>query len=41
MLEGMIRTSKSKYTKTFKISKPNFLKISKVQNFGKEKYIFK
>jgi len=37
MLQGMIRQVNQNIQKTFKISKPNFLKMSKVQNFGKKK----
>jgi len=37
MLQGMIRQVNQNIQKTFKISKPNFLTIPKVQNFGKLK----
>src|SRR5210317_760275 len=37
MLQGMIQQINQNIQKTFKISKPNFLKMSKVQNFGKKK----
>ena len=37
MLQGMIKQVNQNIQKTFKISKPNFLKMSKVQNFGKKK----
>ena len=37
MLEGMIEQVNQNIQKTFKISRPNFLKLQKVQNFGKKK----
>jgi len=37
MLQGMIKQVNQNIQKTFKISKPNFLKMSKVQDFGKKK----
>src|SRR6056300_1959077 len=37
MLQGMIQQINQNIQKTFKISKPNFLKMSKVQDFGKKK----
>ena len=40
MLQGMIQQINQNIQKTFKISKPNFLKMSKVQNFGKKKSTF-
>ena len=40
MLQGMIQQIKQNIQKTFKISKPNFLKMSKVQNFGTKKNTF-
>ena len=40
MLEGMIRQVNQNIQKRFKISRPNFLKMSKVQNFGKKKSTF-
>jgi len=39
-LQGMIRQVNQNIQKTFKISKPNFLKMSKVQDFGKKKSTF-
>jgi hypothetical protein len=42
MLQGMIQQINQNIQKTFKIGKPNFLKMSKVQDFGKKKsYIFR
>jgi hypothetical protein len=40
MLEGMIRQVNQNIQKRFKIGKPNFLKLQKVQNFGKLKSKF-
>jgi hypothetical protein len=40
MLQGMIQQVNQNIQKTFKISKPNFLKTSKVQDFGKKKSTF-
>jgi hypothetical protein len=40
MLQGMIQQINQNIQKTFKISKPNFLKLQKVQNFGKLKSKF-
>jgi len=40
MLQGMIQQVNQNIQKTFKISKPNFLKMSKVQDFGKKKSTF-
>ena len=40
MLEGMIRQVNQNIQKRFKISRPNFLKMSKVQNFGKRNLHF-
>ena len=40
MLEGMIRQINQNIQKTFKISRPNFLKMSKVQNYGAKKSSF-
>ena len=40
MLEGMIRQVNQNIQKTFKISRPNFLKMSKVQNYGTKKSSF-
>jgi len=40
MLQGMIQQINQNIQKTFKISKPNFLKMSKVQDFGKKKSTF-
>ena len=40
MLQGMIKQINQNIQKTFKISKPNFLKMSKVQDFGKKKSTF-
>ena len=40
MLEGMIRQVNQNVQKRFKIGKPNFLKLQKVQNFGKLKANF-
>ena len=40
MLEGMIRQVNQNVQKRFKISRPNFLKLQKVQNFGKKKNKF-
>ena len=37
MLQGMIKQINQNIQKTFRISKPNFLKMSKVQDFGKKK----
>ena len=40
MLEGMIRQINQNIQKTFKIGKPNFLKLDKVQDFGKKKNLY-
>jgi len=40
MLEGMIRQVNQNIQKTFKIGKPNFLKLDKVQDFGKKKNLY-
>jgi hypothetical protein len=40
MLQGMIQQINQNIQKTFKISKPNFLRMSKVQNFGTKKNTF-
>ena len=40
MLQGMIKQINQNIQKTFKISKPNFLKMSKVQDFSKKKSTF-
>ncbi len=40
MLQGMIKQVNQNIQKTFKISKPNFLKTSKVQNYGAKKNSF-
>jgi len=40
MLEGMIRQINQNIQKTFKISRPNFLRMSKVQNYGAKKSSF-
>ena len=40
MLQGMIQQINQNIQKTFKISKPNFLKMSKVQNYGAKKSSF-
>ena len=40
MLQGMIQQINQNIQKTFKISKPNFLKMNKVQDFGKKKSTF-
>jgi hypothetical protein len=40
MLEGMIRQINQNIQKKFKISRPNFLQLSKVQDFGKKKSTF-
>jgi len=40
MLQGMIQQVNQNIQKTFKISKPNFLKTSKVQNYGAKKSSF-
>ena len=40
MLQGMIQQINQNIQKTFKISRPNFLKMSKVQDFGKKKSTF-
>ena len=40
MLEGMIRQVNQNIQKRFKIGKPNFLNLQKVQNFGKLKSKF-
>jgi len=40
MLQGMIKQVNQNIQKTFKISKPNFLKMSKVQDFSKKKSTF-
>ena len=40
MLQGMIQQINQNIQKTFKISRPNFLKMSKVQDFGKKKSAF-
>jgi hypothetical protein len=40
MLQGMIQQVNQNIQKKFKISKPNFLKMSKVQDFGKKKSTF-
>jgi hypothetical protein len=40
MLEGMIRQVNQNIQKTFKISRPNFLRMSKVQNYGAKKSSF-
>jgi hypothetical protein len=40
MLQGMIKQINQNIQKKFKISKPNFLKMSKVQDFGKKKSTF-
>ena len=40
MLQGMIRQVNQNIQKTFKISKPNFLTMSKVQNYGAKKSSF-
>ena len=40
MLQGMIQQINQNIQKTFKISKPNFLNMSKVQDFGKKKSTF-
>ena len=37
MLQGMIQQINQNIQKTFKISRPNFLKLNKVQDFGKKK----
>ena len=40
MLQGMIQQVNQNIQKTFKISRPNFLKMSKVQNYGAKKSSF-
>jgi len=40
MLQGMIQQINQNIQKTFKISRPNFLKMSKVQNYGAKKSSF-
>ena len=40
MLQGMIKQINQNIQKTFKISRPNFLKMSKVQDFSKKKSAF-
>jgi gas vesicle protein len=40
MLAGMIKQVNGNVQKTFKIGKPNFLKVPKTQNFGKKKNLF-
>jgi hypothetical protein len=40
MLQGMIQQVNQNIQKTFKISRPNFLKMSKVQNYGAKKSVF-
>jgi len=40
MLQGMIQQINQNIQKTFKISRPNFLKMSKVQNYGTKKSSF-
>jgi len=40
MLQGMIQQINQNIQKTFKIGKPNFLNLSKVQNFGTKKSTF-
>ena len=40
MLQGMIKQINQNIQKTFKISRPNFLKMSKVQNYGAKKSSF-
>ena len=40
MLQGMIQQVNQNIQKTFKISKPNFLTMSKVQNYGAKKSSF-
>ena len=40
MLQGMIQQVNQNIQKTFKISRPNFLTMSKVQDFGKKKSTF-
>jgi len=40
MLQGMIQQINQNIQKTFKIGKPNFLNLSKVQNFGAKKSTF-
>jgi len=40
MLQGMIKQINQNIQKTFRISKPNFLKMSKVQNYGAKKSSF-
>jgi len=40
MLQGMIQQINQNIQKTFKIGKPNFLNLNKVQDFGKKKSTF-
>jgi len=40
MLQGMIQQVNQNIQKTFKISRPNFLKMNKVQNYGAKKSSF-
>jgi len=40
MLQGMIQQVNQNIQRTFKISRPNFLKMSKVQNYGAKKSSF-
>ena len=40
MLQGMIQQVNQNIQKTFKISKPNFLRMNKVQNYGAKKSTF-
>ena len=40
MLQGMIQQINQNIQKTFKISRPNFLRMSKVQNYGAKKISF-